>query len=714
MNRCAILSALLIVCYVRPAAATQRSGAQPTRADSVTQLRDRLLEQVKAMRAFNRSLRDHKDFRRRQLTLDRADATLDRLRKGVERCFSLTAADITDTDLLFTAQFYKEVGRELMWEVRDANGYLAYWRSRKYKGAPTFSFDEKKIKDLLYKHYARMHQEAQAAQRQRLERLAAQAATRQPAAEPTGRGAALLPAGMMFRRVGPQEHGLEVDLFDSDEEVAKLTANPDVVGVCIGHTRTMTTACVQSLARYPCLTTIKLQPGTLFRGKALLRLAEVTSLRHLTLSQPNSAYFDRPLQYQVTDTDLAFVAKLPQLESVEIQGRHISGGGIAGLARLPRLTSLTVYHPYWRDDPLYGPKVALLSGLADAPRLERLTVHAAQLSTRSLQGLARVKKLRELELRAELSAPALDALHGHPSLEVLRGDQALSTAGLEKIPRLRAVFRGPSKEDLPFLRSRNPATNEAERLIAALAGPDAKARTAAARRLRDAGPAIIPDVCADLAGYWISKDSPALWAWRVATFGENLVDAQSKPLPSSGAEVRPGVIVAHWKAMASEDVRQRLSTARLIASVSVATGGAILPEVAKHEQPQGRPGEVYEAIARAHLAELEKQVMYRLGDRAYAWNKDPAVAPHVKVIRACRSHGASVLQAEIASVKRTLDAQRQRGVGRLVTLNKHRASLGYDPISLQETMQRYVVWAGPLEGRRQFLEQLLAAIQAAR
>jgi len=165
------------------------------------------------------------------------------------------------------------------------------------------------------------------------------------------------------------------------------------------------------------------------------RLAQLTGLAELEYLQTNLA--------QVTDDGLKPLARLQNLRNVKFfhPGKAFSGAGLAYLAELPSLESLTVAGSLSFND----------EGMAAVAKLTRLkelrTWHAGQ----TLEGMKRLKDLKNLKRlylgqRLTYKPPAcvsdeiISILVDMKSLEQLQLDEArLSLAALQQLKRLPAL-----------------------------------------------------------------------------------------------------------------------------------------------------------------------------------------------------------------------------------------------------------------------------------
>ena len=153
--------------------------------------------------------------------------------------------------------------------------------------------------------------------------------------------------------------------------------------------------------------------------------------------------------YEARDEDLAHLAKLPRLESLELYRAQVTDAGVAHLGRLTRLKRLRIPSARVSDRGLealkgleelreldlsssgIGPGLAHLKGLA---KLEKLDLFHTEVKDRDLAVLAELKELRELNLGAcaHLTDEGLAPLKGLTRLRKLELDlSAFDGSGLK-------------------------------------------------------------------------------------------------------------------------------------------------------------------------------------------------------------------------------------------------------------------------------------------
>ena len=143
---------------------------------------------------------------------------------------------------------------------------------------------------------------------------------------------------------------------------ANLPGKP-VIGVCL-EGQSMTEAAIQRLRVFPSLGSLSLvaQPGATAPG--LKRLADLKSLRSLTLG--GTAF---------TDATLADLQGLTDLEELELWQTGVTDAGLAHLAGLTKLKTLRIVTNSWAERTKVGDAGLAHSRRADQPRGSGLVPH---------------------------------------------------------------------------------------------------------------------------------------------------------------------------------------------------------------------------------------------------------------------------------------------------------------------------------------------------
>lgn len=155
---------------------------------------------------------------------------------------------------------------------------------------------------------------------------------------------------------------------------------------------------------------------------ALKTLGRQLGLRRLAL-----------LQSKITGGGLAGLAKLARLESLEIRQRDIGPEGLQALAALPQLAALTLALP-----PEASPSDPKLTHLGELVGLRRLKLEIPRLDDRVTGELSRLTGLVELDLGGtQLSDLGLKAVAEMHALRVLRLHHTrITSRGLAHLARL--------------------------------------------------------------------------------------------------------------------------------------------------------------------------------------------------------------------------------------------------------------------------------------
>jgi hypothetical protein len=226
-----------------------------------------------------------------------------------------------------------------------------------------------------------------------------------------------------------------------------------------------------------------------FQGLGEDGVTAITGLGALTTLNLNGA------PGMITDAFIARIATVGSLRDLVFNGADVSDAGVRQLAALPRLRSLTLFHPSRGRADFTGAGIAALASLPD---FERLTVAGGTVGDAALTAIAALPRLRELRLWHNLETvdglrrlagltqlrtltlgqrlpgreatppslcdAALAAIAGITSLEELSLQQAHLTlealAGLKQLPKLKKLTA--TQIDLPAA--------DIDRLRAALPG----------------------------------------------------------------------------------------------------------------------------------------------------------------------------------------------------------------------------------------------------
>ncbi|HEX4609472.1 MAG TPA: hypothetical protein VH092_14840, partial [Urbifossiella sp.] len=161
-------------------------------------------------------------------------------------------------------------------------------------------------------------------------------------------------------------------------------------------------------------------------GFALTVLKAMTDVRRVTV-----------FQLPTRSDDWSVLADLPNLESLDVRYAHIGEGGLAWMAKCPRLRHLNIYHVHVGWLRVLEP----LKGLTDL----KVSVSGAESVTAAdLPILPRLPGLTELELRnARLTDEMLvpvGRIGGLTSLSLLE-NPGLTDAGLDHLAPLKALRR---------------------------------------------------------------------------------------------------------------------------------------------------------------------------------------------------------------------------------------------------------------------------------
>ncbi len=182
----------------------------------------------------------------------------------------------------------------------------------------------------------------------------------------------------------------------------------------------------------------------------LARLGSLRSIRELDLRATKITPASMPLltgfasleslalPFDVTDSHLASLARLPNLKSLDIHG-SFTDAGCAHLASCTGLEKLGLGSPNVTDGGI--------AALAKLPRLSYLSIRKARLTNRALAALSRLRPIESLYVYGgELSVSGVSSLNGLPNLKnlVLRGimqdNSRLDISGLTAIRDLTLSF----------------------------------------------------------------------------------------------------------------------------------------------------------------------------------------------------------------------------------------------------------------------------------
>ncbi len=155
-------------------------------------------------------------------------------------------------------------------------------------------------------------------------------------------------------------------------------------------------------------------------------------------ARATSLQMDSRVWQQLTDEDMAALVLLPKLANIDVAPGKVTTAGIAHLARLPELYSLSLYGLVIDDK--------LLEALAGSPRLAILNLGSTRgITDAGLAHVARIRNLKWLTLdRVEITDAGLAALTASTTLELLSLQQMprVTDAGLKHVaalPNLRTL-----------------------------------------------------------------------------------------------------------------------------------------------------------------------------------------------------------------------------------------------------------------------------------
>lgn len=246
----------------------------------------------------------------------------------------------------------------------------------------------------------------------------------------------------------------------TDQALAAVATLPHVTSLSIGGSRGLSDAGLLLLARMPQLERLDLSehPGGAWTDHGLAVLQALPSLRH----------FEMTWQSGVSDVGVAYLAACDRLEHVNVMGTPTGDGVIAALEGKTALRSLSTGRLV-TDAGLARlhqlPRFATTSGMPDEGA--RLLVDGP-FSNAGLAALAGLDGVRELDMFWHVSVVSTDgfgALAALPQLEVLGADGRLSDdeamrhfAALPRLRRLRA--QGTHATDAGFEALARSATLE--------------------------------------------------------------------------------------------------------------------------------------------------------------------------------------------------------------------------------------------------------------
>jgi hypothetical protein len=117
----------------------------------------------------------------------------------------------------------------------------------------------------------------------------------------------------------------------------------------------------------------------------------------------------------ISDAFIARIATLGSIRDLVFNGADFSDAGVRQLAALPRLRSLTLFHPSRGRGDFTG---AGLAALASLPEFEKLTVAGGTVGDAAITAIAALPRLRELRLWHNLET--VDGLRSLARLTQLR------------------------------------------------------------------------------------------------------------------------------------------------------------------------------------------------------------------------------------------------------------------------------------------------------
>lgn len=138
-------------------------------------------------------------------------------------------------------------------------------------------------------------------------------------------------------------------------------------------------------------------------------LARLSQCEHLTSLQLEGSQ-------AVTDAGLRHLARLPQLQHLNLTNCNITDNGLAVLRELPALRTFQLFHHRGVTD-------AGLSHLADCHQLERVEVLGTQTGDGTLKALAGKAKLRHLKTGNRVTDEGLALLHEFPVFKTWQGSE---------------------------------------------------------------------------------------------------------------------------------------------------------------------------------------------------------------------------------------------------------------------------------------------------
>lgn len=214
--------------------------------------------------------------------------------------------------------------------------------------------------------------------------------------------------------------------------VLRSLVNLETLYLYAGQTLTKALAFIEDL---PQLRVLQLVNASSLDSAGIEQLSKISSLRRLGL--PGAS---------IQDEDLAILAKLSNLEQLDMSETDLSGSGFKYLQSIPRLNTLILHRMRQRI-----PEVNLYT-LRHLPQLTRINYAENDLGETGLKHLACVPNLRELDLSggsgasANLTFEGLEHLCSARHLEILKlSGTTLDENGfvhLSKLTKLRRLDLG--------------------------------------------------------------------------------------------------------------------------------------------------------------------------------------------------------------------------------------------------------------------------------
>ncbi|MBZ5535729.1 MAG: sigma-70 family RNA polymerase sigma factor [Acidobacteriia bacterium] len=139
-------------------------------------------------------------------------------------------------------------------------------------------------------------------------------------------------------------------------------------------------------------------------------LERISKLDHLT-------YLDLHDSGELTDTGLRHLARLPQLQHLNLSCHQITDHGLEVLRHLPQLKSFEIYHQGQVSD-------AGLANLAHCDHLERVNLMGTETGDGVIQALTGKAQLREFFAGTKVTDAGLKLFHQFPVFKTWRGGRA--------------------------------------------------------------------------------------------------------------------------------------------------------------------------------------------------------------------------------------------------------------------------------------------------